>query len=185
MNIKPATNYGHDLALVKPACLVVGEIELLSPEFVVMNPSTKEIEFKHSGQDNFYVRSQITMLQRKMDALPDKSELKVEHEFCDGMYMRKLYIPKGTIIVGKVHKQPCHNICASGDISILTESGAKRVKSGFSSWSPAGIQKLGYANEDTVFINVFRTNETDVSAIEETLAWESFDSIPVVIQGGK
>jgi len=36
--------------------------------------------------------------------------------------------------------------------------------------SAPGIQKVGYAHEDTVFINVFRTDETEIEKIEAEIA---------------
>jgi hypothetical protein len=103
-------------------------------------------------------------------------ELEVKHTFLEGMYMRELFIPRGTILVGKIHKLPCLNVVSRGDISILTETGTARVRAGYSVPSPAGLQKLGYAHEDTVFVNVFRTDETDPEKIEQAIAWESYEA---------
>jgi len=123
------------------------------------------------------VRAWIMNLTRTMLAMPgEKREFHVEHTVKDGMYMRKLFIPKGSLIVGKIHKLDCLNIVAEGDISVLTETGSARVRAGFTVASPAGIQKVGYAHEDTIFINVFRTDETDINRIEDAIAWDSYEA---------
>jgi hypothetical protein len=97
-----------------------------------------------------------------------------KHTFLNGVYMRELFIPKGTMLIGKVHRLDCMNIVAKGDISILTENGSARVKAGHTAISLAGIQKVGYAHEDTVFINVFRTDETRIEAIEDAVAFPAY-----------
>lgn len=118
-------------------------------------------------------RGWITRLGHVLQSLPgDKGKLDVKHSFLDGVYMRELFIPKGTLLVGKVHKLACMNLVTKGDISVLTETGSARVKAGYSVVSPAGIQKVGYAHEDTVFVNVFRTDETNPDLIEQAIAWD-------------
>jgi len=100
-----------------------------------------------------------------------------EHTFMDGVYTRKLFIKKGTIILGKIHLKECTNIIASGDCTVLTETGCKRVKAGFVGVSPKYSQKLVYAHEDTVFINVFLTNETDIDKVEAELLSEDYNDL--------
>lgn len=133
------------------------------------------------------VRAWIMNLTNTLLAMPgEKREFHVEHSIQDGMYMRKLFIPKGSLIVGKIHKLSCLNVVAQGDISILTESGSARVRAGYTVASPAGIQKVGYAHEDTIFINVFRTDETDIQRIEDAIAWDSYEAAGyVTIEGEK
>lgn len=129
------------------------------------------------GADPAVVRAWIMRLTQTMLAMPgEKREFHVEHTVKDGMYMRKLFIPKGSLIVGKIHKLDCINIVAQGDISIVTETGSARVGAGYTVVSPAGLQKVGYAHEDTVFINVFRTDETDIDEIEDAIAWNSYEA---------
>jgi hypothetical protein len=129
------------------------------------------------GADPAAVRAWIMRLTQTMLAMPgEKREFHVEHTIKDGMYMRKLFIPKGSLIVGKIHKLDCINIVAQGDISVVTETGSARVGAGYTVVSPAGLQKVGYAHEDTVFINVFRTDETDIDEIEDAIAWNSYEA---------
>ncbi len=138
--------------------------------------------FVDTGATDEERREYVMNLTRHLLMLPDEQQLdfRTEHAFLNGMYMRTIYIPKGSFIAGKVHRLDCMNIVASGDISILTETGAGRVKAGFTAISPAGLQKIGYAHEDTVFINVFRTDETDVGKIDEVVAWPSYEAAGMI-----
>lgn len=156
-------------------------------EFPIVIGESGEISFAYRHEDPLVVREKIKSLTETMLRLPkeERVELKVESTVCDGMYMRKLYIPKGILLVGKIHKKKCMNIVAAGEISILTESGSSRVKAGFTIVSPAGLQKVGIAHEDTIFINVFRTDETDIEKIESEIACESYDDLVGIDWSGR
>lgn len=152
-------------------------------DLIVIDPETDVAVFD-VHPDPLVNRARITELANRMLALPDdqKMEFPVEHILLDGMYTRKLFIPKGSLLIGKIHKKSCINIVAAGDISVMTETGSKRVKAGFTLISPAGIQKVGYAHEDTIFINVFRTDETDIEKIEAEIACETFQEYERLVQ---
>ena len=94
-------------------------------------------------------------------------ELPVTHHFAKSVYGRELFIPKGTILTGKIHKFSQLNVLVSGDISVLTEHGVKRVQPPFVIVSPAGTKRIAYAHEDTIWLTVHGTDETDVDKIEQ------------------
>lgn len=94
-------------------------------------------------------------------------DLPVRHHFSHGVYARELFIPKGTVLTGKIHKYPQLNIMSQGELSVLTESGVVRVKAPFTIVSPAGTKRVAYAHEDTVWTTVHGTELTDVDEIEK------------------
>lgn len=100
-------------------------------------------------------------------------ELKVTHHFSDGLYARELFIPKGTVLTGKIHKHQNLNIMSSGELSVLTEDGIKRVKAPFTVVSPAGTKRVAYAHEDTVWTTIHATNEIDLEKIESAFVANS------------
>ena len=155
-------------------------------EMPVLLVDGREFSLAHTGEEPLVMRGRIKALTDELLALPGEHiELPVVHEFAKGMYLRKLFIKKGSLLIGKIHRKECFNIVAKGDISVLTESGSMRVREGFSIVSPAGIQKVGYAHEDTVFINVFLTDETDIEKLEAEIACESYEALEnlAVIEG--
>lgn len=94
-------------------------------------------------------------------------ELKVEHFFSPGIYTRILYIPKGCLLTGQIHKFPILNIMTKGDISVVLGDEVKRIIAPFVIVSPAGSKKIGYAHEDTIWMGCHRTDETDIEKIAE------------------
>lgn len=151
------------------ACAIECRSRALAEIPPFLDPATGRFWVADLGQKA--IRQWMDELTVDLLALPKELQLECElkHTFLDGMYMREMFIPKGALVLGKVHKQACMNVVSKGDISILTEAGSARVTAGHSAPSPAGTQKVGYAHEDTVFVNVFRTDETDLSVIEDVL----------------
>lgn len=94
-------------------------------------------------------------------------DMPVKHHFAKSVYGRELFIPKGTVLTGHIHKYSQLNVLVSGDISVLTEEGVKRVQPPFVIVSPAGTKRIAYAHEDTIWLTVHGTDETDVEKIEE------------------
>jgi len=113
-------------------------------------------------------REQIESLQAQMVTMP-QAELVTEHQFSPGMYMRKLYRPAGTLIVGKVHKEPHFFLCAKGEIIAWTESGMKRLQAGDVIESKPGTKRVTLAVTDAIGITIHRTDKTDLEEIEAEL----------------
>lgn len=148
--------YGQGFAMTRPGALLVLK--------------DGEVVFNVPDKSPAAIRAQIRSLTDGLLASPDQRDFEVEHTLIDGVYTRTLFIPKGSLLVGKIHLKECVNIVAKGDISVLTETGSGRFQAGHVAVSPPGIQKVGYAHQDTVFINVFRTDETDIEKIEAQIA---------------
>jgi hypothetical protein len=96
----------------------------------------------------------------------EQVDLPVKHYFSKGVYARELFIPKGTVLTGKIHKYENLNILSKGDISVLTKDGIKRVQAPFTIVSEPGTKRIAYAHEDTIWTTVHGTEETDLQKIE-------------------
>lgn len=93
-------------------------------------------------------------------------EIPVKDYFSKGVYAREIFIPKGTVITGKIHKFTNLNIMSQGEMSVLTEDGIKRVKAPFTIVSPPGTRRVAYAHEDTIWTTIHGTEKTNVDEIE-------------------
>lgn len=100
-------------------------------------------------------------------------DLYVEHIFTPGKYTRKLHIPAGCVLTGKIHAT--EHICAveQGRIVVRTvgEEGTKELVAGDRFISQPGVKRVGYALEDTVFVNehVNEDDTTDLALLESRL----------------
>lgn len=133
--------------------------------------------------DILNIRSMILDAEAKMVAAPgttlgdNEERCPLKHTFSDGVYVRQMTIRKGTPIIGKIHKHECTNIILSGDITVVSEEGMKRIKAPYTFVSPPGVKRIGYAHEDTVWINVHSNpdNETDLAQIEERVIAKNYE----------
>tara|TARA_R110000803_G_scaffold70454_1_gene133405 strand:- start:329 stop:739 length:411 start_codon:yes stop_codon:yes gene_type:complete len=107
----------------------------------------------------------IFSLEKEMLSM-DQLSLDIEHIFSRGVYARKMLIPKGTILTGKMHKHKHLNIMLYGDIEIATDEGTKRIDKPCIFESKAGTKRAGFAHEETVWITIHATEETDIQKIE-------------------
>jgi quercetin dioxygenase-like cupin family protein len=103
-------------------------------------------------------------------------EFEVSHHQIPGVYVRAIYIPKDYILTGKIHKHECINIMSKGLLAISDGNGTyNTLRPGDIFNSPAGTKRAGYAVEDTIYVTVHRTDETEIDAIEDYLVCDSVD----------
>lgn len=119
-------------------------------------------------------RAKVVALEEEVKKLP-QVEMPPTHYFAQGVCAREITIPKGVVLVGRVHHQSQINFIMRGDISVTTPEGVKRVQGPHVIVSPAGTKRVGYAHEETVWITVLGTNETDPKVIEDTLTSATFE----------
>ena len=121
-----------------------------------------EIETKDSSKE------QILKLQDEIVKLP-QIEPVTEHYFANGMYCRKMEMPMGLVVVGKLHKSDHFFICTKGEIMVTTENGVKNLYAGDIIESKPGTKRVIYAVIDSIITNVHKTDKTDLDEIEEEL----------------
>lgn len=121
------------------------------------------------------VDSRVVALEEALKALPgaDTSDGNVEHIFAEGLYARKLTIPAGSLIVGKIHLNGQLNFLMQGTICVTTEAGPKTLTAPQIIASPPGTKRAGYAVTETVWVTVSATEETNLAKIEEQIIAKS------------
>jgi hypothetical protein len=122
----------------------------------------------------------LTDLEKEMLKHP-QVEYNLMHNFADGVYVRELLIPKDTWIMGKRHRYETCNILLKGKLSIYMGKGvaAKVIEAPLIFNSKPGTKKFAYAHEDTIFLNIHPTTETDVDKIEHEfiISEEEFEKL--------
>ena len=97
-------------------------------------------------------------------------EMKHEHRFTPGMYIRQIFIPARTILTSRIHLTEHPFVISKGDISVWTkETGTMRFKAPYSGLTKPGTRRLLFAHDDTIWTTFHATDETDVKKIEETI----------------
>lgn len=116
-------------------------------------------------------RKSIEDLQAAAANLP-QAQLRTEHLFADGMYMRMLFRPADTLIIGKCHLREHFYVVASGEVTIVGDGYKERVKAPHVFVSKPGTKRAVYAHVDSMCFTVHRTDNTDLEKIEAELIEE-------------
>lgn len=117
----------------------------------------------HAGASMEAIQAlQQAMLELRCD-MPE-----AEHYFAPGIYGRKFSMPKGMLVVGKIHKHQHLMMVLKGRAEIITTSGRSLVEAGHVATSEVGAKRVVLALEDTVFMTVHHNpnNTEDLEEIE-------------------
>lgn len=99
----------------------------------------------------------------------EQADCPVVHSFGPGVYIREVFLPAGILAIGHYHKTAHMNIMLKGRLSLLNDDGTlKEVRAPLMMTSQPG-RKTAIIHEDTVWLNIYATDETDVSVLEDTL----------------
>jgi len=110
----------------------------------------------------------IIDLEKKMLGM-EQVECPIDHHFSDGIYSRTMKVPAGTFVIGKIHRFKTLNIMTKGKALIYTgdDKPAKEINAPLTFVSGPMERKMAFFLEDSEWINIHPTNETDLKKIEE------------------
>jgi hypothetical protein len=112
-------------------------------------------------------------------------EMPVAHYFINGVYVRALTIPKGSILTGVIHKQEKVSILASGKLRIADQNSSPVIiEAPYIVVDPPGIKRIFLALEESVFINVFHTYIRKEEGIMEHLGAKSCEEYAEFLMRG-
>lgn len=119
----------------------------------------------------------------------DQLEIPTQHIFAGGVYIRQITIPKDAFLIGKRHRYKTCDIMLSGSMVLYNGFGKEPIKitAPIITESPAFKKKMGYAYEETVWLNAFPTDSTDIDGIERDIfisedAFEDYEDFKNVIR---
>lgn len=111
-------------------------------------------------------REKVEAVEARLLQLP-QVDCSLRHRFGPGIYIREVTIPAGALAIGHHHKHAHMNIMVKGRLTFLMNDGATmEVCAPFIDVCSPG-RKIAFAHEETVWLNVYATNETDTEALEE------------------
>lgn len=116
----------------------------------------------------------ILEIETVLKSLP-QLEFTTEHYHIDGVYVRSLFIPKGAVLTGKIHNFDSIGILAHGTLRITNGDSFKIVTAPYITVDRPGVKRLGYAETDCTFITVHRTDNKELSDIEDELVSSTFE----------
>lgn len=98
-------------------------------------------------------------------------------------YAREMMIPKGTLIIGKIHRHQHLNFISKGKVIVFTEFGEKHLEAPCTFISEVGLKRAVYAEEDTLWTTVHMTefeSEAELDKIEQEVIAPSYDEMGLI-----
>lgn len=96
----------------------------------------------------------------------------LKHHFAPGIYVREIWMPAGSIILGHEHKNDHLNIVVSGKCLVRAEGQLRQITAGpapVTFRSGAGVRKALYIIEDTTWMTVHENpdDSQDIPLLED------------------
>ncbi len=103
--------------------------------------------------------------------LVNNEMFRIENEFSDQLYMRKMYMPKECVVISAMHHTEHFWFLLKGRILVTTDGEQIEHVAPCYEKSMKGAKRLILSLEDSLFINVHKnpTNTRDMKEVEESL----------------
>lgn len=136
----------------------------------------RQIESLKSDSSTF--RTRVVAAEKILGEL-EQVRMPLRHTFPKDMYVREIFIPALTFVIGKIHKTEHINIITEGIVSVWDEERSGMLKAPYSFVSRAGIKKTLYTWTDVSWITVHAnpTNEHDLAKLEEMLIASDYEAL--------
>lgn len=86
-------------------------------------------------------------------------------------------IPAGVVACGMIHKEQTLNMLIQGELSMVREDGEiVRIKAPHIVVSEPGTKRAAFAHEDSAWITIMPTEETDIEKIVTMFGAETLDN---------
>lgn len=99
----------------------------------------------------------------------------VTNHMVDGLYVRELLIPKGSVILSRVHKRPLVNIISKGTVIVIDSNGRNEYTAPHTFISVAGTQRVVIAPEEAVWNTAHVTEVTNPDELVDDLSFDNYD----------
>ena len=105
--------------------------------------------------------SDVERLEYQLAQMPD-GYFPTEHLFLPGMYIRKIFMPAGSLLTSMQHKTTHPFVIAAGKLRVMDQTGAVEYEAPFVGVTEAGTKRVLYIHEDTTWLT-FHANPENIS----------------------
>ena len=132
---------------------------------IISKDDVDQLRFVLNYAQNSQYIDCVQQLQGELSEL-EQSDFPVTHHFAPNVYARQMDAKAGTLVISKMHATEHLNFLMKGSLTIMTEDGIQSLQAPAIIKSKAGTKRVGYFHEDTTWVTVHPTEETDLDAIE-------------------
>ena len=95
------------------------------------------------------------------------------HRFAPGVYLREIFMPADTIVIGHKHKTKHFNIILEGSAQVMMDGEMYHLGPGCTFTSEPGVRKVLHVLEDMRWQTVHPTDEVEIETLEDMLIEKS------------
>lgn len=98
------------------------------------------------------------------------AEMPLVHRFTPGLYVREIFMPKGSLVISKIHKTEHPYVISKGHAAVWTAGeGVVHLKAPHFGITKPGTCRVLYILEDCIWTTFHPTKETSLEILEATL----------------
>ena len=110
----------------------------------------------------------LDVLEKEMFRHP-QVDCPLIHRFTEGMYVREIFMPSGSLVASVLHKTQHPFVILKGSVSVWTDGAVEHLTAPHVGITQPGTRRLIVIHEDTVWLTFHATNLTDPDEIAETI----------------
>lgn len=124
--------------------------------------------------ERLMLESDNPMLEKFADGTSEIFPL--THSFSEGIYVREMFLPADSFMIGKIHKFDHTIFLLKGKVLVSTEEGVVGLTAPCYLQCPSGTKRAVYILEDTLWINVHAnpSNTQDIKTLEDSYVCSSY-----------
>lgn len=125
----------------------------------------------------------MSIVKDQRDKLIDQAEkliieqaepvtLPLKHRFTEGMYIREIFMPAGTVLTSRIHKTNHPFSIQKGKCNVYDGDDLQVLEAPHLGITEKNTRRLIHVMEDTIWITFHVTDKTDLAEIEKELLVE-------------
>ena len=122
--------------------------------------------------DTFSANQAIEQVEERLLDFP-QLEMPLTHRFAPGVYLREIFMPAGSIVIGHRHKTEHFNLVLTGRLNVMINGVVEHLTAPCVFKSGVDVRKVLFIIEDTRWVTVHPTDETDLGKLEDLLIIKS------------
>ncbi len=133
----------------------------------------KIVKFEQQIRD--FSESTVRSSYKKNDAIDTFNGAKLEHEFGEGTYIRKITMPKDMIYLSAIHLIKHPYFVMKGQATVISDKGLQLVTAPYHGITEPGTQRILYIHEECVWITVHPTDKTNIEDVVADVTSSNYD----------
>jgi len=152
-----------------------------------MNELVEKVKFRES-----ILKAQAEMAEMiadgRMESVADQCTLThyfspINEKYGCCTYARQIRLPKGSLVIGKIHRHAHLNFLMAGKVSVNTEFGKQLFEAPCTFVSEPGLKRAVYAEEETIWTTVHLTayrGEEFLKEIEDEVIAPTYEELGLI-----